>query len=143
VSIRDLPAVLEALATVPAGAARDAATLAEHARASLGRVIAGAVAPRGTVDAWTVDPLIEDAVRGAVLVRDGGAIVALEPGLARDVVAAVRAQVGERGVVLASGDVRRHLKAVLEPELPGIAVIAPHELGAGVTVRARGRIDVA
>lgn len=143
VSIRDLAAVLEALALTPATAPRDPGSLAEHARAHLGRAISGAVAPRGTVEAWTVDPMIEDAVRGAVVARDGGAIVALEPGLARDVVAAVRARVGERGVVLASGDVRRHLKAVLDPELPGIAVVAPHELGAGVTVRSRGRIDVA
>lgn len=143
VSIRDLGAVLEALAQVPATAARDAATLAEHVRAHLGRVISGAVAPRGALEAWTVDPLIEDAVRGAIVARDGGAIVALEPALARDVVAAVRAKVGEAGVVLASGDVRRHLKAVLDPELPGVVVVAPHELAPGVTVRSRGRIDVA
>jgi type III secretion protein V len=143
VSIRDLPAVLEALALAPASGPRDAAMLAEHARGHLGRVVTGAIAPRGQLDAWTLDPLIEDAVRGALVTRDGSAIVALEPGLARDVVAAVRAQVGERGVVLASGDVRRHLKSVLDPELPGIAVVAPHELGAGVTVRSRGRIDVA
>ena len=143
VSIRDLAAVLEGLALVPATLARDPATLAEHVRGHLARVISGAVATRGTVEAWTIDPLIEEAVRGAIVARDGGAIVALEPGLARDVVAAVRARVGERGVVLASGDIRRHLKAVLDPELPGIAVIAPHELGAGVTVTSRGRIDVA
>ena len=46
------------------------------------------------------------------------------------------------GVVLASGDVRRHLRTVLEPELPGVAVVAPHELSSGVTVRAKGRIEV-
>ena len=143
VSVRDLGAVLEGLAQAPASGPRDPAALTEVARAHLRRVISGAVAPRGQLLAWTVDPMIEDAVRGAVVTRDAGAIVALEPALARDIVAAVKAAVGERGVVLVSGDVRRHLKAVLDPELPGIAVVAPHELSPGVTVQARGRIDVA
>ncbi len=142
VSVRDVAGVLEALALAPAGGARDAATLAEVARAHLGRVICGTVAPRGELAAWTLDPMIEEAVRGAIINRDGGAIIALEPELARDIVAAVRAKVGERGVVLTSGDVRRHLKTVLDPELPGIAVVAPHELSSGVMVRAQGRIDV-
>jgi len=142
VSVRDLAGVLEALALTPAGGARDAATLAEHTRAQLGRVISSSVAPRGQLAAWTLDPMIEDAVRGAIVARDSGAIIALEPELARDIVAAIRARVGARGVVLVAGDVRRHLKTVLEPELPGIAVVAPHELASGVTVRAQGRIDV-
>ncbi len=142
VSVRDLAAVLEGLAQAPAGGGRDAGALAEVARGHLQRAISGAVAPRGQLAAWTVDPMIEDAVRGAVIARDAGAIVALEPELVRDIVRAVRKAVGERGVVLVSGDVRRHLKTVLDPELPGIAVVAPHELSAGVTVRAQGRIDV-
>jgi type III secretion protein V len=86
--------------------------------------------------------MIEEAVRGAIVPRESGAIIALEPDLARDIVAAVKAKVGERGVVLTSGDVRRHLKTVLDPELPGIAVVAPHELSSGVTVMSQGRIDV-
>jgi type III secretion protein V len=142
ISVRDLAGVLEALAMAPAGSARDAATLAEVARSHLARVISGTVAPRGKLSAWTLDPMIEDAVRGAIVPRESGAIVALEPDLARDIVAAVKAKVGERGVVLTSGDVRRHLKTVLDPELPGIAVVAPHELSSGVTVTSQGRIDV-
>lgn len=142
ISVRDLAGVLEALALAPAGSARDAATLAEVARAHLGRVISSAVAPRGKLAAWTLDPMIEEAVRGAIVAREGGAIVALEPDLARDIVSAVKAKIGERGVVLTSGDIRRHLKTVLDPELPGIAVVAPHELSSGVTVMSQGRIDV-
>src|SRR5690606_13737092 len=76
ISVRDLAGVLEALAMAPAGSARDAATLAEVARAHLGRVISSAVAPRGRLAAWTLDPLIEEAVRGAIVPRESGAIVA-------------------------------------------------------------------
>ena len=77
-----------------------------------------------------------------IVAADGGAIIALEPDLARDLVAAVRAHMGERGVLLASSDIRRHLKTVLDPELPDVAVVAPHELTAGITVAPQGRIDV-
>jgi len=143
VPIHDLGAILEALAQVPSTAARDAGALTEAVRGHATRAVSSTVAPRGTLEAWTLDPMIEEAVRGALIARDGGVIVALEPDLARDIVVAVRAAVGERGVLLASGDVRRHLKTVLEPELPGIAVVAPHELVAGVLVTARGRVGVA
>ena len=143
VPIHDLGAILEALAQVPASAPRDAAALAEAVRGHAVRAVTSVVAPRGTLEAWTLDPMIEEAVRGALIPRDGGVIVALEPDLARDLVVAVRTQVGERGVVLASGDVRRHVKTVLDPELPDVAVIAPHELAPGVVVTPRGRVDVA
>ncbi len=143
VPIHDLGGVLEALAQVPASGPRDAAALTEAVRGHVTRAVSATVAPRGTLEAWTLDPMIEEAVRGALIPRDGGVIVALEPDLARDIVLAVRTRVGERGVVLAAGDVRRHLKTVLDPELPGITVIAPHELAAGVMVTPRGRVGVA
>ena len=148
VSIRDLAAVLGGIAeqAAPAGGftAADAPRLADKVRAALRRHITAAHAPRGELAAYTVDAMIEDALRGAVVERDGAAILALEPELARDIVAAARAALpaGAPSVVLASGDVRRHLRALLEPELPDVAVLAPHELAAGVTVRAAGRIEV-
>jgi len=148
VSIRDLAAVLGGLAAQPAPAggfgAADAPALAEKVRAALRRHITAAHAPRGELAAWTVDAMIEDALRLAVVTRDGTPVLALEPELARDIVAAARAALpaGAPSVVLASGDVRRHLRALLAPELPDVAVLAPHELGAGVTVRAAGRIVV-
>jgi type III secretion protein V len=145
VPVTDFPAVLEAIATAPGGphTPRDAATLADHVRGVLRRQISGRFAPRGQLAAWTVDGMIEDAVRGAVDRREGGAVLALEPALARDIVAAVKAKLGDSpGVVLTSGDIRRHVRALLEPELPDVTVLAPHELAPGVTVRAAGRIEV-
>jgi type III secretion protein V len=148
ISVRDLAAVLDGIASQSAPStgfgAADAAALAEKVRASLRRHITAAHAPRGDLAAWTVDALIEDALRGAVVTRVGASILALEPELARDIIAAVRARLpaGTAAVLLTSGDVRRHLRDLLEPELPDIAVLAPHELAAGVTVRAAGRIEV-
>jgi type III secretory pathway component EscV len=47
------------------------------------------------------------------------------------------------GVILTSSDVRKHLRSVLEPELPNVAVIAAHELSVGTAVTTIGRIEVA
>ncbi len=140
VSIRDLAAVLGGIARHPD--TKDPTVLAEQVRATLRRHITAAHAPRGELAAWTVDAMIEDAVRGAVITRDGAAVLALEPELAREIVAAARTAMPSGGVVLTSGDVRRHLRALLAPELPEVSVLAPHELAAGVTVRAAGRIQV-
>ncbi|MBE7450698.1 MAG: hypothetical protein HS111_17915 [Kofleriaceae bacterium] len=50
---------------------------------------------------------------------------------------------GERGVLLASSDIRRHLKTVLDPELPDVAVGgAGTELHRRHHRRPQGRIDV-
>jgi type III secretory pathway component EscV len=141
VPIRDLAAVLEAVATAPAGLAGD--RLYDHVRAALRRQISGRWAPAGQIEVFTVDALIEDAVRTAVDRRGERPVLALEPEIARDIVGAVRASVGERAaVVLASSDVRRHLRFLLEGELPEVAVLAPHELLPGTMVRAAGIIQV-
>jgi type III secretion protein V len=87
--------------------------------------------------------MIEDAVRSSLERRDGAAVLALEPAIAQDIVAAVKAKLG-RGpaVILTSGDVRRHLRTLLEPELPEVAVLAAHELSPGTAVHTAGRIEV-
>jgi type III secretion protein V len=150
VPVRELPAVLEALATAPARTPGggpfgigDAAALADHVRSSLRRQISARWAPRGQLAAWTVDALIEDAVRGGLDRVGGVPVLALEPELARDIVTAARKALGAApAVVLTSGDIRRPLRQLLESELPDVAVLAPHELAPGVTVVAAGRIQV-
>jgi type III secretion protein V len=141
VPVRDLAGVLEAVATAPAEATGD--RLVDHVRSALRRQITGAWAPRGQIEVYTVDGMIEDAVRGAIDRRGGAAVLALEPALARDIVGAVKTRVGAgRAVILTSGDVRRHLRALLEAELPELAVLAPHELAPGTAVRSAGVIEV-
>jgi type III secretion protein V len=146
VPIDDLAAVLDAiaLAPVPAGghAAREVPALVEHLRGQLRRQISARWAPRGQLAVYTVDSMIEEAVRTAVDRRDGTAVLALEPAIAQDIVAAVKAKLSS-GVILTSGDVRRHLRTLLEPELPGVAILAAHELLPGTSVRTAGRIEVA
>jgi type III secretion protein V len=144
IPIDDLAAVLDAIALGSApGGTRDVPALVEHLRGQLRRQISARWAPRGQLAVYTVDAMIEDAVRTAVDRRDGTPILALEPDIAQDIVAAVRTKLADGGVILASGDIRRHLRTLLEPELPNIAVLAAHELAPGTNVRTIGRIEVA
>lgn len=147
VPVEDLAAVLEAIALSPAPAGgfttRDVPALIESLRGQLRRQISARWAPRGQLAVYTIDGMIEDAVRGAVDRRDGTQILALEPAIAQDIIAAVKTALGAGpAVILTSGDVRRHLRTLLEPELPDVAILAAHELAPGTQVSTTGRIEV-
>ena len=148
VPIDDIAAILEAVALAPSPAggftAQAVPALVEQLRGQLRRQISARWAPRGQIAVYTVDSMIEDAVRGAIDRRDGGQVLALEPAIAQDIVAAVRSKLGDRpAVILASGDIRRHLRSLLEPELPEVAILSAHELAPGTQLTTAGRIDVA
>jgi type III secretion protein V len=139
VPIDELAPVLEAIATATT---KDPIALAEHVRAHLRRQITARWAPRGQLAVYTVDAMIEDSIRTSIDRREGTTILALEPAIAHDIVAAVRSKLGDKGVLLVSSDIRRHLRGLLEPELPDIAILAAHELAPGTAVTTVGRIDV-
>ncbi len=138
--VDDVAAILEAIAMAPAS--NELSALVDHVRTQLRRQITAKWAPRGQLAVFTVDAMIEEAVRTSIDRRGGTDVLALEPAIAADIVAAVRAKLGTTGVILASGDIRRHLRALLEPELPDVAVLAAHELAPHTTVRTSGRIEV-
>jgi type III secretion protein V len=147
VPLDDLAAILEAIALAPAPpggfTGKDAAGLTEHLRGQLRRQISARWAPRGQLAVYTVDAMIEDAVRSSIDRRDGAGVLALEPAIAQDIVAAVKTKLGAGpAVILASGDVRRHLRTLLEAELPDVAILAAHELAPGTAVHTAGRIEV-
>ena len=146
--VDDLPTILEAIALAPAPTggftARDVPTLVEQLRGQLRRKISARWAPRGELAVYTIDSMIEDAVRTAVDRRDGVMVLALEPDIAQDIVTAVKTKLGTKpAVILTSGDIRRHLRSLLEPELPDVAILAAHELLPGTSVKTAGRIEVA
>ena len=98
VSIRDLRAILEALATV-AGTEKDPLNLTEYVRSQLRRAITYRVAGgAAALTMITLDPLIEDTVRRAVTRTPSGSFLSLAPAAARDVVTAIRRAYGEAGV---------------------------------------------
>jgi type III secretory pathway component EscV len=144
ISLRHLADVLTALAKqgVKPG---DPGEAVERARAALKRQITFQYgSPDGSVDVYFVDAMIEDALRDAIRTTEAGAHLALPPALARDIVAAVeRAVTGvRRPAILASADIRRHLRALLEHEQPEVAVLSHQELLPETTLHTLGYIDL-
>jgi type III secretion protein V len=95
VSIRDLRAILEALASV-AATEKDPLNLTELVRAQLRRALTFRLT-RGAsqLGVVLVDPTIEDSVRRAVTRTPAGAFLTLPPAAARDVVAALKRAANE------------------------------------------------
>jgi type III secretion protein V len=145
ISLRALPEVLGTLAEA-APREKDPGALTEQVRAALRRQITHKHASGGTLQAYSLDPMIEDAVREAIQRRDGTTHLALEPALARDIVQAVGRAVRvdpEHAVVVTAADVRPHLRRLLEAEHPRVAVLSYRELAPETKLEPRGRITVA
>ena len=144
VSIRDLRAILEALAGVGA-VEKDPLSLAEFVRSQLRRRISFALAGGSReLSVLVLDPPLEETIRSAIQRTAAGSFLALAPAAARDIVQAVRRAVATfpapgRPVLLAQPDVRRFVRKLLEVELPELDVISPVELAPELSVRAVAR----
>lgn len=134
VSIRNLRAILEAL--VSPVAEGDAAALAERCRQALHRYLTQKHARGGPLFAYLVDPSVEEVVRRG---RAEGAVDPLQlNALLEGVDGLVR-----RGptVLLASPDVRRPLRALLESRFPKVPVLSCAELDEDAQIRPLGRLS--
>jgi len=149
VSIRDLKTILETLAE-NASFETDNVMLTERVRVALGRQIAfghtGAI--DGTLSYVTLDPLIEDAVRSAIVPIQGGHRVALDPAIESAIVEAtfrmldVVAAAGARPVVLAPMELRRYVRVVLARAMPSVQVLSYEELPEQIRTTPFGRVSV-
>jgi type III secretion protein V len=145
VAIRDLRAILGALAEW-GRAEKDPVILTEYVRAALRRQLSFQYARGGrTLAAWLIEPMIEDAIRGAITKTQTGSFLALEPDLSRDVLAAFRRAFVERPagappVVLTSMEIRRYVKKLVEIEHPDCVVLSYQELAPTINIQPVGRI---
>ncbi|MDB5214740.1 MAG: Flagellar biosynthesis protein FlhA, partial [Myxococcaceae bacterium] len=159
VSIRDLRAILEALAGV-ATTEKDPLNLTELVRAQLRRALTFRLT-RGAnqLGVVLIDPTIEDTVRRAVTRTPAGAFLTLAPAAARDVVASLRRAVTEASahaggpggsgtagmppVFLTQPDIRRFVRKLVESDLPDAVVVSFAELLPEVTLRPLARANLA
>jgi type III secretion protein V len=131
VSVRNLKTILDAL--VSPSTAGDALQLADRCRQALSRQISHQYAPSGSLFAYLVDPGIEETLRSsgqAIDPRDAGAILEGMKSVARQ----------GKAVLLASPDVRRLLKKLVEGSFPEVAVLTFAELDPELQVRPVGRL---
>jgi len=147
VSIRDLGAILEALADW-APRTKDPDQLTEYARAALSRQITRQyVNEDGVLEAITLDPTLERSLRDAVQMTPTGVMLALDPNTAGALLADLSRATermlneGQNPVLLCSSQIRLALKRLTERNLPGLAILAYNEVETGTDVRVTGAVD--
>jgi type III secretion protein V len=147
VNIRDLRAILEALALV-GNSERDPLNLAEFVRSQLRRPLTHALTQGAReLSVVLLEPQIEEAVRSAVSRTPAGSFLTLAPAAARDIVSAVRRAVPRELdgplVVLTQPDIRRFVRKLLELDLREARVVSYAELLPEVSIRPIGRATLA
>ncbi len=152
IAVRDLRAILEALATV-AGIEKDPLNLAEFVRTQLRRAITFRLT-RGAPELGVhlLDATLEDAIRRAITRTPNGAFLTLPPAAARDVLSAIRRALSEGRehadpdmppVILTQPDIRRFVRKLIEPELPTVVVVSFAELLPEISLRPLARANLA
>jgi type III secretion protein V len=144
ISIRDLRTILEGIAPI-AVADKDPLALAEAARVSLRRAITHKLTGGGRVlEVYTLDPSIEEVVRGAITRTSAGSFLTLAPSATRDIIAAIRETIAAAPstppVILASPDVRRFIRRLIENDLPDAIVTSFAELEPELQLSPRARV---
>jgi len=144
VNIRDLRAILEALALV-GNTERDPLNLAEFVRSQLRRPLTHALTQGGRELAVVLlEPQIEETVRSAISRTPAGSFLTLAPAAVRDIVTAVRRAVPREPltgplVILTQPDIRRFVRKLLELDLGEAKVVSYAELLPEISIRPVGR----
>lgn len=148
VSIRDLPAILEALAN-QARVTRDPDVLSEAARQALARSLTNQYkAEDGRLHVFTLSPALETRLKAALTPTERGAGFQIEPGVVQEMLLGIGqemeklAQQGYQPVLLCSREIRLPLKRLTERALPNLAILAFSEVWPRVEVQAHGMVEV-
>ena len=134
VPVRNLPAILEALAD-GLSRTKDPEALSELVRTRLGRALCELHADRaGTLHAVTLDPAIEARLAAAVGATRDPEAQPVSPAYLQRLVERIGASValasksGKDAVVLARSNVRRFLNELVRASLPKVAVLSYNEV---------------
>ncbi|ACH40759.1 flagellar biogenesis protein FlhA [Citrifermentans bemidjiense Bem] len=144
VSIRDLRSILETLADF-GGVTKDPDMLTEFVRQSLGRYIVEQYKREDdTLCVLTMDREVEETIADAVQLSEQGSYLAIEPGVAQRILAAIRRNAeqfdatGVLPVLMASPSIRRHVKKLTERYMPNLAVISHNEIPPNIKIQSLG-----
>ena len=148
ISVRDLRTILEAL--VEWGQKeKDVVLLTEYVRGALKRHISHKYsAGQNMLPAFLLAPKVEETLRAAIRQTSAGSYLALDPATGKKLVEAIKKTVGklsptgQRPVMLASMDIRRYLRKMIEQDLYDLQVVSYQELVPEVNVQPLGRIDL-
>jgi type III secretion protein V len=143
ISIRDLRGILEAVIEW-APKEKDPIMLVEYVRSALKRQISYRYASgQNILPALLLDPQLEETIRKSVRQTSVGAFLALSPDVSRRFMEALSASLGKfpkggrqnRPVLLASIDIRRYLRRLIEGEHYELVVLSFQELTPEISVQ--------
>lgn len=148
VSIRDQRAIFEAIAGAN-GQVGDIPSIVERVRSDLRRQItADLTGGQQQLPVYVLSYEVESEVREAVRYSQSGGPLGLNPDTAREMLDCVRALEAvrrdasfPRPVLLAPGDVRRAVRALLENDFPDLPVVSVSDLVPSVVVQPIGRVQ--
>jgi flagellar biosynthesis protein FlhA len=148
VSIRDLRTILETLADY-ASVTKDPDILTEFVRQALGRYIVEQFKRDDDVlFLITLDREIEEIVAEAVQHTDQGSYLAIEPATAQQIVNSIRSlqdkfdQSGTSPVLIASPNIRRHVKYLTERFVTNLAVLSHNEIPPHIKIQSLGVVTI-
>ena len=147
VSIRDLPTVLEGIAEACGGHPRPIGAIVGHVRARLARQISDShTGPGGYIPLVTLSPEWEAAFAESLVGPPDDRQLAMAPSKLGEFMTRLRGAfdaaqaMGEMPVLLSSGGIRAHLRAVVERIRPSTSVLAQAEIFPRARIRTVGTI---
>ena len=148
VSIRDLRSILEALIEW-SPKEKDIVMLTEYVRSALKRQISYMYSRgQNMLPAILMDPSLEETIRKSVRQTSAGAFLALDPDTTQRFVRAVGEAMGkykahtQRPVLMASMDIRRYVRRLVEGDYYELGVMAYQEVTPEISVQPINRIKL-
>jgi len=147
VSVRDLPTVLEGIAEACGGQPRPVGAIVAHVRTRLARQISDShIGPGGYIPLVTLSPEWETAFAESMVGPPEDRQLAMAPSKLTDFMHRLRAAFdaaqasGEAPVLLSSGGIRAHVRAIVERIRPATPVLAQAEIFPRARIRTVGTI---
>ena len=147
VSIRDLPTILEGVQEACGGPSRAIPAIVAHVRARLARQISDQhTGPAGYIPLLPLSPDWEMVFAESLAGPPEERQLAMAPGRLQEFVRRLNevhdkaSAAGELPVVLSSGAIRAHVRAIVERVRPGTAVLSQMEIFARARIRTVGTI---
>lgn len=146
ISIRNLLSIVETLADfAPMG--KDPDLLTEYVRQRIAKGMLGPYLSEGKVlNVITLDPKLEQILAKNIKHTDHGAYLAMEPGLAGEIISLVSKEVEKaitanvQPVIMTSPNLRRHFRKLIEASLPAVFVVSHAEIVDDINLQASGKV---
>lgn len=148
VSIRNLRLIFESI--VEWGQKeKDLVTLVEYIRSNLKRQISYSFSNgQNLLPVYLLESDVEETIRSAIRQTSSGAYLALDPSVSSQFIQSVKKTVGDiaqmntKPVLLASMDIRRYVRKLLELEMYDLSILSHQDLTSEITIQPLGRISL-